>query len=454
MGTVLRILKWVAIALASVAGLAGFVIAGWWLQPDEALNPEAEKLMALRPAPPAARNAYFMFLALDAPAGLDAHVVGQEIAAEHARRVEALEAAPLMPFSLFMATNPSSFNGNPRLKVRGPYPMHFCDIAKQNCLAAFQGIRPQIEAHLALNDLMLDRYVSIRNYPEFHEPITSGDAGLVLSFSKFVDASIAWRVAAPATREAALIELAAEITSWRRILRECDSLLTLHLSSGHLYRKYRLASEIMAAYPVAVREYPAIFSEITSPLPVGEANLLRVLKGEFRLAAQAYRFEGKEDDPGMLMILAKGYRPNATINLYFKLLSRRLQLYAKPPGEILEGHADLEAVFDPVKAGTLFYNPVGKLEAYVWASEFSSYSFALHDLVGYSRLLDLQRRMAEGNIEPKDSGELIADAGPELADPYTGRRMDLDATAGALSFPGHGRMIAKGGKVAVVLVRQ
>ena len=78
----LKIVKWIA------GSLLGFIIIVglcWWLIPDEELNLEAEKLMAIAPAPPAAKNAYFMIWGFEASPELDPHAVGQQIVAAHDR---------------------------------------------------------------------------------------------------------------------------------------------------------------------------------------------------------------------------------------------------------------------------------------------------------------------------------------------------------------------------------
>ena len=80
----LNVLKWIAGILLGFIIIVGLC---WWLIPDEELNLEAEKLMAIAPAPPAAKNAYFMIYGFAASPELDPHAVGQQIVAAHDRIV-------------------------------------------------------------------------------------------------------------------------------------------------------------------------------------------------------------------------------------------------------------------------------------------------------------------------------------------------------------------------------
>ena len=132
-----RILKWL---LFIVAGLVLVVIACWWLLPDEQLNPDAKRLIAVPPSTPVTQNAYFMIWGLRASPEIDPHIAGQHIVSAHQHL-------------LATKSNISDFKIEPFL---GPHPLSFpssnkryCDIEKQHCLAVYQGMRPQIEADTA-----------------------------------------------------------------------------------------------------------------------------------------------------------------------------------------------------------------------------------------------------------------------------------------------------------------
>ncbi len=459
MKKLLRILKWLLYLFGS---LMLVIIVCWWLLPDEDLNPGAQKLIAARSAPPAAQNAYFMIWGLRASPEIDAHAAGQQMVAEHERLLA--ENGDIIGFKAdkFLGANPLTLDTSSK---------RYCDIEKQRCLAVYQGMQAQIETDSAKYALYLERYRAIRGYPQFSETMLTMTPATPLPFyqdltrlSDLVDAAVALRVASGTTREAALDELSAEITSWRRILANSDSLITQMICVAVLQRKYRLASEIMGAYPELVRQYPAKMVQITAPLAVEETNLVRTLGGEFRFTAYFYRGfkHTSEQAPGDdafgklfgSIYLAGGYRPNATVNQSYSKYQEGTQLYAKMPKEVLAGHAALslkQNEFNPWAPSVILYNPIGKVLANVALPSYSDYAFRLYDLVGLSRLIDIQRRIIEGNVEPEKRAEFLAGTGPGLMDPYTETPMQWNAAQKSVSFAGHGKRFLNDGRMQIEL---
>lgn len=454
-----RISKWL---MSIIVGLAVIVIACWWLLPDEQLNPDAERLIAVPPSPPVTQNAYFMIWGLRASPDIDPHTAGQKIVSAHQHL-------------LATESNISDFKVDPFL---GPHPLSFdssskryCDIEKQRCLAVYQDIRSQIEADSAKYALYLERYRAIRSYAQFSEtamtmtPMSPMPNYVELTrLSGLIDATVALHLASPATREAAIDELDAEIVLWRRILVSSDSLITQMISVAVLQRKYRLASEIMIAYPELVRHYPAKMAQITLPLRVKETNLIRALGGEFRFVAYFYRNieHMNEQTSGddifsnffNAIQLAGGYRTNATVNEAYARYWEGAQLYAKTPKEVLAGHTALslkQSQFNPLTLNAIIYNPIGKVLGNIAMPDYSDYSFRLYDLVGLSRLVDIQRRTIEGNIDSEKLTEFLAGTGPNLVDPYTEEPMQWNATQKTVYFAGHGKRFLNAGRMQIEL---
>jgi hypothetical protein len=153
-------------------------------------------------------------------------------------------------------------------------------------------------------------------------------------------------------------------------------------------------------------------------------------------------------------LLAVGYKQNATINLSYAALQDNVRLYAQSPKQILAGHAALVKKhddFNPWQPSVIFYNPVGKILAGVAMLDFSSYSFRLHGLVAHSRLIELQRRMIEGNVGPGQRPLKMRFADPDLMNPYTENPFELDMARNAIYFAGYGERYLKDGKISVTL---
>ena len=456
----LKIIKWVA------GGLLGFIIIVglcWWLLPDEELNPEAEKLMAISPAPPTANNAYFMIWGFEASPELDPHAVGQQIVAAH-DRILASEK-DLSKFKL------NAFYGDHRLGFpKDSKPI--CDIEKDNCLKVYQARQAELKAELAERQIYLARYRKIREYEDFgmamsllnHQTPTPSWAS-ILRTSHFVDGDIVVRVAARDTQKAALEELAAEVNSWRRLLQGNDWLITQMISVVVLHRKYRLASEIMNAYPEVVAMYPAIIEKITVPLLPGETNVVASMRAEAQFGAGTFRdmkqsgkflsdsfFQGMPGPPLLAAFHLGGLRTNASTNLAYASFKEVLELFAKSPKAIVEGQQamlDRQAKLLDFSVGAVFYNPVGRILQAIARPSMTPYAFRVADLIGLSRLVDTQRRIIVGKVPVEDVGTTLASIGPGLMDPYTEKPMQWDAASKRVSFVLHGKRFANYGYVTL-----
>lgn len=447
----LTVFKWVA---GSVLGL--IIVTGlcWWLIPDQELSPEADKFIVAANVPPAAKNAYFMIWGLSASPELDPHVVGQQIVAAH-DRVLATEK-DLAKFK------PDAFYGDHPLKFPKD-SKRICDLTKnENCLMVYQAKQSEIQAQSEEYKVFLARYRKIPAYEDFglalsrsthQSPIPSWNS--ILRLSDMVDGSIAARMKSKGTQQAALEELASEINSWRRLLQGNDWLVTQMISIAVLGKKYRLASEIMSAQPDIVAAYPALMSKITTPLSPADTSVVTSVTAEARLSVGTFLgmqekghflqdsfFEGLPGAPLRAAFAAGGFRANATLNEAFRHFDVLLLFLAKTPKEVLEGHKALLEKLERaarLSPADVFYNPVGRIMNGVGIPNYFEYVFRVDDLIGYSRLLDLQRRIVETNAGPDKVTSLLAGAGPGLMNPYTEQPMQWDAATKRISFALQGK---------------
>ena len=460
MKTALNVLKWIAGILLGFIIMVGLC---WWLIPDEELNPEAEKFMAITPPPPAANNAYFMLWGFDASPELDPHAVGQQIVAAHDRIL-----ASEKDLSRF---KPDAFYGDHRLR----YPKDskpLCDTEKDKCLQVYQAKQAELKAELAERKIYLARYRKIREYEDFgaamsllnHQtPIPSWAS--ILRTSHLVDGDIAVRMADKDTQKAALEDLAAEVNSWRRLLQSNDWLITQMISVAALHRKYRLASEIMNMYPEVVTTYPAILEKITAPLLPEVTNVVSSMRAEAQFGAGTFRdmkqsgkflsdsfFEGMPGPPLLAAFYLGGLRTNASTNLAYASFKEVLELFAKSPKAILEGEQamlDRQAKLLDFSVGAVFYNPVGRILQAYGRPSMTPYAFRIADLIGLSRLVGTQRRVIAEKVPLENVGKALANIGPGLMDPYTEKPMRWDAATKRISFELHGKRFANSGYVTL-----
>ncbi len=462
MNIALKLVKWIA------GGLLGFIIIVglcWWLIPDEPLNPEADRFAAIAPAPPAANNAYFMIWGLAASPELDPHAVGQQIVAAHDRILASQKDLSKFKADAFYGDHPLQFPKDSK-------PFCLVENEKENCLQVYQSKQAEVKAQAQEKSIYLARYRKIREYEDFgvamslanyQSPIPAWNP--ILRLSQLVDGDIAQRIASKNTQMAALEELAAEVNSWRRLLQGNDWLVTQMIAVAALQRKYRLASEIMNAYPEVVSAYPALLEKITAPLAPSQTNIAASMGAEARSAVGTYSdriqmrhiledsfFKGMEGPPLLAAFQLGGFRANASMNLSYLSFKESLDLFAKSPKEILENRQpmlDRQAKLSELSVGSIFFNPLGRIFLTTGIADATTYAYRVADLVGLSRLVDLQRRLIAGNVPAGNVGAALANAGLALTDPYTEKPMQWDATSKRVSFVLHGKRFANSGYVTL-----
>lgn len=464
MKTLFRGLKWLVLFILA---LAISIVLSWWLVPDEKLAPGAQALLAQPALPPAEKNAYFLIWGMRASPELDAHAVGRQIVAAH----EKLIAEKGDPAGF----KPDSFLGKTPVTLKST--KEYCDFEHEACLYVYQKTAQQITADLKQYATYIERYRSMRSYPQFSDRVINltissplPNFSPTMSLSTLVDGWIAIQAASPTTRKAALDELTTEIALWRRLLRDSDHLISQMVATAALHRKLRLASEIIYTYPDTVRQYPAQMTQITTPLPLNEVDPLRPLANEFRLNTYIYRdlqrqfdLNTKQGSAGYQsfkrLLIAGTHRQNASINQLYEFYSGYTRILTKDPKEILDEYQKWSRTRDKdrrnfwLNPSLYFYNPLGKILVAVGEPNYIKYPCRLYDLVAFSRLLELQRRMTEANIAPDRVAEAMKNVGQGLMNPYTSQPFDWDTNANTLSFAGQGERFLTNGRMLVRLVK-
>ncbi len=457
-------LKWTSYGALA---LIGSIALSWCLIPDEALNPEAAGFVALPAMPPSARNASFMIWGLTASPELDPHTVGRRIVAAQDRMEAAQRDSGEFKEQDFLGANPWTLP-----KEMKP----LCDAERENCLQVYQKMPAEIEQEITSLRVFVERYRSIRNYDEFvsaNSKITETTAipnwRPVLRLSELVSASIALDMRSIDKRQAALKELAADVHSWRKILTANDWLITQMIAVNALHRKYRLASEIMNAYPDVIDLYPDLMKTITAPIPVSEATIVSAVKTEAKVSMQylwnlglrdqsisMWKFDRTNSGDILGPIGAKvAYHPHASINDAYAAFSIIVSHLAKPPKDYLATDAGFKEELARVtrfRPQDIFFNFAGRLGLRLALPDFNKYYFRMHDLVGLTRLVDLQRRLIAAKVPPHRAGESLPTFGTDLMDPYTEQPMQWNAASKQLSFVLHGKRFANFGFVDVVPV--
>lgn len=459
---VLKALKWL---LVTVLGLLVLLLACWFLLPDETLHPEARKILAAPPSVPPEQNAFYLLWGLPASPELDPFQVGRQVVA--AQLATFREKGQRAQFA------PASFHGAKPYQRRIPSSL-YCKSRSEtaHCLTALRAHRSELDAERRAQDPYVQRYRALRNYPHFEQTMTPSYAAplldwhIVMVLAELVDASIAFDMEHPERRAAALAELQEEIALWRRIGREADFLLDRMLIAKLLFNKYRLLSELLTDYPAIADQNRELVAQMTTPLTLADTDLRRVLNGEFRYGALFFetmvqnpkllpQTEPDNAPSGWTEKLAFGLivRPNATLNSDFSERAEKGNFYAQSATQI---ESQAGAFFKTREINYLdprlwLYNPMGKILISLSGSNLYSYSLRLHDLAGYTRLIELQRQIAAAHLPGEKVGSFLSSVNAGLRDPYSGQPMTFDSLSHTISFLPKDEANAKIGPLSVKL---
>lgn len=457
-----KALKWLLVA---ALGLLVLLLACWFLLPDETLHPQAQKILAAPPRVAPEQNAFYLLWGLPASPELDPFQVG--------RQVVAAQLATFREKGQQAQFDPASFYGAKPYQGRIPSSL-YCDTGRKtaHCLTALQAHRSELDAQRRAQDVYVQRYRALRNYPHFEQTMTPSPAApllrwqTVLVLSELVDASIAFDMEHPVRRAAALAELQAEITLWRRIGREADFLIDRMLIAVLLHHKYRLLSELLTDYPAIADQHREMVAQMTAPLTLADTDLKRVLNGEFRVGAlelgnmaqepKLMPRIGPDPEPSRWtekLAFRLFMRPTASLNLIFSQLTASGNFYAQSAANI-ESQSD--AFFETYQISYLdprlwLYNPMGKILTSLPGPNLNSYSLRLHDLAGYTRLLELQRQIAAAHLSGEKVGSFLTSVDASLRDPYSGQPMTFDPASHTISFRPKDEANAKIGPLSVKL---
>ena len=438
-----KTVKWLLTVFAS---LFVFMLVLWVVLPDEDLTGEVVQILKDPPRVPAKQNAFYVFLGFEADPSLDAHSVGM-------RMDEALEQARAQQKSIayddlqrFLGTSPLKIDRSDKNFYQ----------AGTNSLAQVRAARAKIEASERKFQPYIKRYQSLRSFANFKEPVPRSVDEPILSYaglvmvSGLVDARIALDMADKPKQGAALENLAAELRLWRKIGQESQTLITKMVATKVLQRKFLLVADLLAESPDIAVNMPELLSEITRPLAANEITLERALVGEFRWVSGTFLGLRSDIDAAPYsasnvlnkLILARGFKPNATVNLSFVKNKELRDFYNRPAAAIAANESAFIAEwgrFSLYSPSTLFYNPVGKILVYVSPPDYGTYVYRMHDLDAFSRLLELQRQLSVVQLSADKVADFVQQANASLRDPYTGKPMRWNAAARTLSMQGHGK---------------
>lgn len=439
----LQALGWLALAVGSVAAifLAALIAANWR---DDPLSEAAQQ--ALRYTPPTEQaledNGYLIVLGLDAPAQGDA-VAGavtlgrQRLAREIERRrwVEAHgDATDGMPPTL-----PGKDNGDDVLPKRLR-----CPADATNCFGWYGDHRAEIDALAQANQAQLQRLAAAARAKQFSNPAPFYLVNELPPFARLIRAHELWLAQASLhwAREQPqqAMDIARQAVQLRsRLASSSNSLITSMIALALQHRELRWLSDASARLTPQI---PAPASKgIEELLSTPPSSLHHALEGEKQFAASVL-YSQKHATWGQDLLSNTSiwvFLPQQTLNMSIENLQHMQDL------SDLSAH-QLEAAFsntlrkwedDHACAPWMrLRNAAGLCMAAIATPSYQGYAQRIADMDGYRRLVLLQHRATVQRITLADMPAWLAEAPPELRNPYTLQPMQWDAATGSLVFEG------------------
>ncbi|MFN0315729.1 MAG: hypothetical protein ACKVQA_11915 [Burkholderiales bacterium] len=438
---------------------------------DEDLNLAIQPMLQVRAMSLAPeRNGYFYLLGFSAAADKDPHAVGLEI--------DQLARAHF--------SNGGSLLVEPRIdaKVAGEAPPlpkgthSLCDPRRDPCLDRYLSASSLAGLEQAAAPYLM-RYARLTAYPGYEDrpPYTYHDLypvyGDVSVTSRLVVARAAQMIAAGRHREGAQ-RIAGDIRFWRQELAGSNHLLGKMMAWNRITADLKLINELIARYPAFAAKQSTLLAQMTLPLNPAETEFCIVSRNERTAVIRLHHAFGRSPwqsrkelrDLEQLSdsLIAKyfslvapvGYLSNATLNLIAEVhAAEALVCDAKPaalPQALREAKTRVTALMHKRTSGlAMLYNPAGKaLHDPDYPSFEEEYRFRLHDLDGYLRATALHARIRATGSKGGAIPALIAQAGENYHDPYTGKPVVWNPPEHMLAVTQNAKANGKAGGVAVV----
>jgi hypothetical protein len=430
-------------------GIAVLLIANSW---DESLAPEAGALLREPDATVAGdANGYYVLLGMYAPMQDNALVAGKLVQDTYERlyREDRLRQDYPSPRPPSQAATAETRDFS---KLR-------CPLQGRNCVAHYGENEAQFRALIQANQVLLGRYAQMMQLSGYQErPVPS-------PYAPFAPYNLLARAAELQTAagvldvkdgrdQEGLATLAGAIAFHRRLLAGSTVLISRMMEVLIVRREIQALSELIESKPALTQTHWDLIKPLVVPLTERENDMQPPILLEAHLSAMLLaqmpqllkRGTAPEVDitNGMERIWGARffYLPNATTNMVPPFWNALAEL---GHGNVA-GYEQRKQQFDLTVPGhqsksyainwTFVRNPVGKALFGLTLPRMTTYIERLYDLDGYIRLVNLQANLRHDQVARDAIAAYVANAPPEMRNPYNGEAMQWDAAAGSLAFTG------------------
>lgn len=435
----------VVLAGAAAATLA---VANW---SDDPLSPEAQNLLAVPAATvPDASNAYFVLLGMSAPKEQDALEAGMKYQAVLEKEFKekpqrnAFSDMPSMPDDL------AAWN-----KLR-------CPLQGTDCVDFYLRNKDGLQGALKDNDVLFRRYNQALQMPGLEERILLSVAAPFPKYALFNRAAELRLIADVYTIDGGNVaggvaSLTRKIAADRKLLAASRSLIFKMVSTGVLRRDYEVLSEIIEHWPQVLESNRDDLAGVLKPLDANESDMRKALGTENLFSANmmmhlAQTVEamgsvvttgaaGSPSNRGEQLMVKCCYLPQASLNMMAPVWTLRAEGGVGDLSKIDERKQKLadaqlalaESVRGPFNK---VRNPLGKILLGLNDADYFAYIERVYDLDGYIRLVALQAAIKRDKVGADKVAAYVAQAAPELRNPYNGKPMLWDAVNSTLVYEG------------------
>jgi len=415
---------------------------------DQDLKPEAITFADLSDDDvPNEQNGYYAWVGLAAPTGERPHALGVKVVAQVNRQLQSGKfVATGDPISL-LGTNAQKFEGD---------VFRICGHDSKDCLVRYRDKANDIKEWIRKNKILLSRYRSLYNYPQFRETILPRIKAPIFSEPARVGTLLRAQqalIAIDGSPSTAIQNLRADSAYWHLVLEQSRSLIVRMIAVAVIHRNAQLVSEIVSTYPVDLQTLDSA-SKAVRQLSIAEQNLAKVFRYEFAYGMhifdefRQYANESGADCPYDSLLYCIPFtrfgnlllKPNATTNLHYEIFCRAVERNRFPASDFVKAVRERQAL----DAGRpvwpwcwhCVYNPTGKLFA-AQAPSYDNFTFRIHNLDGFLRLVSLQIATKRSGIRDSAMEKFLAGTTPDLRNPYTGEPMQWDVASRTIYFNGY-----------------
>lgn len=438
---VARVAAWtVGAGVVLLIGLWVVVIAINWR--DEAPSADALRLQRSideRPAVADAANAYVLLLGLGISKDEDPLAWG-------VRRKAFLDEFPAGAVGEDALALPGPDHDFARDRTEATKTlMEACRDADRACLSRLDAHPEHVDAWLASENWLLDRYLVLIGLTQWRETVPSDVRAPFPPYMPALDAQRlllmkAWRHAGRGEAAAARELLQRDLTFWRMALRSSDILISKMIATAAIRRHFAMGNLVL-------RELDALGVDSTppeswsEPIDREERSMRRPFAGEWLFSKSAVAVSGDTRDSDSFFghaaydwAFSPFFQPQATNNL---IAANMTHLIDGLDVELDELPCALKSMTDPPHGGGFpgLYNPVGNILSQIGYPMYAPYAARVGDLEGIRRVVLLASRLREeGRGGDVDLPERISAAA--FRDPYDDAPFGWDAKTQSIVFRG------------------